>query len=200
MPIARKGTVDQKSFSSRASGAALAGDLQSHSERANNLHHRVEVGVAVFGESFIQPFAGHADLARQLAHVAGAGNVAESGANQTSVPQVFFESRLKIEAGIFCSVQMICDIPAGECLSHGLPPVFCQSPGALYIAGLHALLTAAEQNNDFCAVAYVVESITRSVMDTHFEYASANRLYITKVAKRDISQTGVNAGNRTVVP
>jgi hypothetical protein len=37
-------------------------------------------------------------------------------------------------------------------------------------------------------------------MDTHFEYASANRLYITKVAKRDISQTGVNAGNRTVVP
>ena len=67
-----------------------------------------------FRQCFVQPFAGHPDLACQLAHVAGAGNVDQRGANATPVAQIFLCSRFKIEAGIFLGAQVIGDIPAGE--------------------------------------------------------------------------------------
>ena len=59
--------------------SALTGDPQTHPQRVDDLHHRVKVWIAVLGQGFVQSFAGHADLAGQLAHVAGAGDVAERG-------------------------------------------------------------------------------------------------------------------------
>ena len=57
--------------------SALTGDPKPHPKRVDDLHHRVKVWIAVLGQRLVQPFAGHADLACQLAHVAGAGNVAD---------------------------------------------------------------------------------------------------------------------------
>ena len=57
--------------------SALAGDSQPHPQRVDDLHHRGKAGIAVLGQGFVQPLAGHADLAGQLAHVAGAGDVTD---------------------------------------------------------------------------------------------------------------------------
>ena len=61
-------------------------------------------------------------------------------------------------------------------------------------------MTSTEKNHESDTVAHKVKAIPRAMADTHLGYAVANRLHIAKMAKCNISQTGVNASNSTAVP
>ena len=72
-----RGRKQQKVVPAEELSFALTGDPQTHPKRVDDLHHRVKVWIAVLGQRLVQPLAGHANFARQLAHVAGAGDVAD---------------------------------------------------------------------------------------------------------------------------
>ena len=96
----------------------LNSDAHLRPQSAGNFHDRAESRIAALRQRFVEPFAGHANVAGQLAHVLGVRNIVQCGANQTAVARIFLYTRFKVETGIFLGMVCIALSLSNSLLTH----------------------------------------------------------------------------------
>src|ERR1700704_1797170 len=74
-----------------------------------------------------------------------------------------------------------------------------QCEGARYITVLGPLIAAAQQNHDDVAAPGEIDAVAGTVIDPHFRYTAAHRLYVTGIAEGQAANAGGNTGARLMI-
>src|SRR5699024_3072180 len=133
-------------------------------------------------------FSAHANIARQLTHVARAGDGAQSDGKHARV--VVLQAFIKIKRDVFFVVQVTGRVPRPGCYGvHNLLQVDVQVGRDLLCADDIAtlgVLAATAQHDHFAGLGLnVIQPITGAVGQAQFAYARADRLPIAEVAATD---------------